>query len=619
MASVALAPPPRGAHRRLAAETARIADGWPSSSARCSAPATTARPTSSGSSGRRPRARKPPAREGRGASIGSPRRCGSRRVEVDLLLLAGLAEEHEGYASAFRAAPPARASRARRRGSRRGCSAARRRARRCCGRCSSAAPPSRSGRGRRRRVTRPFFERTLLPGDALWHGAAAASTSGRAASRPPRRRPSRRARGVARRSRRRQRAAAALARRRAVHRARPRRPARTSRSHRGGALARHAGVAAVAARPARRPRPRRDAARRRPRARARRGPGPRASRRSRRPARPACRTSPTIPARSSLVRRTGSGRPARPAARARGARRPAVDRARAGGCGAQLLPELADDAPLLAARRARRAAVAAEAAAADVRALRVAGRPAADVGRRRRRAVRARAGALARRRRQARAARRRAGTSSCCAPDRLAQLREAVDRLRHQSRVLDDWGFLDGPAGRARRAHAVRRPARHRQDAVGRGAGARARRRPAASSTSRAWSRSGSARPRRTSPRCSTPPSAPRRCCSSTRPTRSSAGAPRCSDAHDRYANLETAYLLARLERFEGLAVLSTNLRQNIDPAFLRRLEFVIDFEEPTSEPSARRSGAAICPSGRRSPATSTSPSSPRSTRSSAG
>jgi ATPase family associated with various cellular activities (AAA) len=55
------------------------------------------------------------------------------------------------------------------------------------------------------------------------------------------------------------------------------------------------------------------------------------------------------------------------------------------------------------------------------------------------------------------------------------------------------------------------------------------------------------------------------------------------SDAHDRYANLETAYLLSRLERFEGLAMLSTNLKQNIDPAFLRRLEFVIDFDEPSA------------------------------------
>ncbi len=55
------------------------------------------------------------------------------------------------------------------------------------------------------------------------------------------------------------------------------------------------------------------------------------------------------------------------------------------------------------------------------------------------------------------------------------------------------------------------------------------------------------------------------------------------SDAHDRYANLETAYLLSRLERFDGLAILSTNLKQNIDPAFLRRLEFVVDFDEPSA------------------------------------
>jgi len=54
------------------------------------------------------------------------------------------------------------------------------------------------------------------------------------------------------------------------------------------------------------------------------------------------------------------------------------------------------------------------------------------------------------------------------------------------------------------------------------------------------------------------------------------------SDARDRYANLETAYLLSRMERFEGLTVLATNLRQNLDPAFIRRLEFVLDFEEPS-------------------------------------
>lgn len=52
-------------------------------------------------------------------------------------------------------------------------------------------------------------------------------------------------------------------------------------------------------------------------------------------------------------------------------------------------------------------------------------------------------------------------------------------------------------------------------------------------------------------------------------------------DAHDRYANLETAYLLQRLERYESLAVLTTNLRANLDPAFARRFEFIVEFPEP--------------------------------------
>ncbi len=53
------------------------------------------------------------------------------------------------------------------------------------------------------------------------------------------------------------------------------------------------------------------------------------------------------------------------------------------------------------------------------------------------------------------------------------------------------------------------------------------------------------------------------------------------NDSNDRYANLETAYLLSRLERFDGLAILATNLRQNIDSAFSRRLEYIIEYEEP--------------------------------------
>jgi SpoVK/Ycf46/Vps4 family AAA+-type ATPase len=49
-------------------------------------------------------------------------------------------------------------------------------------------------------------------------------------------------------------------------------------------------------------------------------------------------------------------------------------------------------------------------------------------------------------------------------------------------------------------------------------------------------------------------------------------------DSHDRYANLEVAYLLQRIEAFNGIAILTTNARQNIDPAFLRRLRYVIEF-----------------------------------------
>ena len=52
-------------------------------------------------------------------------------------------------------------------------------------------------------------------------------------------------------------------------------------------------------------------------------------------------------------------------------------------------------------------------------------------------------------------------------------------------------------------------------------------------------------------------------------------------DAHDRHANVEVAYLLQRMEAFEGIAILTTNLKQNIDDAFLRRLRFLVDFPLP--------------------------------------
>lgn len=59
------------------------------------------------------------------------------------------------------------------------------------------------------------------------------------------------------------------------------------------------------------------------------------------------------------------------------------------------------------------------------------------------------------------------------------------------------------------------------------------------------------------------------------------------SDAHDRYANLETAFLLQRLERYQGAAILTTNLRNSLDAAFTRRFEFIVEFPEP--DEAARR------------------------------
>jgi SpoVK/Ycf46/Vps4 family AAA+-type ATPase len=59
-------------------------------------------------------------------------------------------------------------------------------------------------------------------------------------------------------------------------------------------------------------------------------------------------------------------------------------------------------------------------------------------------------------------------------------------------------------------------------------------------------------------------------------------------DAHDRYANIEVAYLLQRMEAHEGLTILTTNMRQNLDPAFLRRLRFIVEFPRPDAEARER-------------------------------
>jgi hypothetical protein len=243
----------------------------------------------------------------------------------------------------------------------------------------------------------------------------------------------------------------------------------------------------------------------------------------------------------------------------------------------RVLPELADSAALLASRGIVEPRFA-EAAAADVRAFQALDGQAPDAGAVSA-AVRARAGlSLAG---GVKLVRPTATWSDLVLPHETERrLREAADRLRHQTRVLDDWGFLAGrPGARGVRMLLSGPPgtgktlsaevladelgvdllfvdiARIVSKWIGETEKNLAEVFDAAERSQAVlfFDEADALFGRRTE----------------------------VSDAHDRYANLETAYLLTRLERFEGLAVLSTNLRQNVDPAFMRRLEFVIELEEP--------------------------------------
>jgi SpoVK/Ycf46/Vps4 family AAA+-type ATPase len=55
-------------------------------------------------------------------------------------------------------------------------------------------------------------------------------------------------------------------------------------------------------------------------------------------------------------------------------------------------------------------------------------------------------------------------------------------------------------------------------------------------------------------------------------------------DAHDRYANIEIAYLLQKMEEYEGISILATNLRQHMDQAFIRRMHSIVEFPFPDEE-----------------------------------
>ncbi len=71
-------------------------------------------------------------------------------------------------------------------------------------------------------------------------------------------------------------------------------------------------------------------------------------------------------------------------------------------------------------------------------------------------------------------------------------------------------------------------------------------------------------------------------------------------DSHDRYANIEVSYLLQRMESYRGLAILTTNQKEALDPAFLRRIRFVVNFPFPNAAQRAeiwRRIFPAAMPS----------------------
>ena len=66
-------------------------------------------------------------------------------------------------------------------------------------------------------------------------------------------------------------------------------------------------------------------------------------------------------------------------------------------------------------------------------------------------------------------------------------------------------------------------------------------------------------------------------------------------DAHDRYANIEVSYLLQRMEEYDGVVLLATNMRKNMDEAFVRRMHFMLEFPMP-SEDDRRRIWQQVWP-----------------------
>ena len=73
-------------------------------------------------------------------------------------------------------------------------------------------------------------------------------------------------------------------------------------------------------------------------------------------------------------------------------------------------------------------------------------------------------------------------------------------------------------------------------------------------------------------------------------------------DAHDRYANVESNSLLQRLEKYQGVVILATNRKRNIDESFARRLDVVVEFPLPADDEQLRIWASRLELPKRRSP-----------------
>ena len=170
------------------------------------------------------------------------------------------------------------------------------------------------------------------------------------------------------------------------------------------------------------------------------------------------------------------------------------------------------------------------------------------------------------------------GRPRSCRPTARELLRSIVDRYRHADLVYDEWGFLpapsrglvalfSGPSGTGKTLATEVSPASSASTC--------------SSSTCRPWSASTSARRRRTSRRCSTPPRAGNLLLFFDEADSLFGKRSEVKEARDRYANIEVSYLLQRLESYDGLVVMATNFEKNIDDAFLRRIHVRVAFAMP--------------------------------------